>query len=190
MTNLTPKQERFVNEYIRTLNVTQSAITAGYSPKTAHVTGCRLLKKKHINDYIQEQKKKVIDESVLSANELLHLLTNSAIGDETETKEVVVKRGEYKENPQNGKVQLVYNEYVQLVEVPIKPSDRLKARDMLGKYHKLFTERKEFTGDTPVIVNIGEWDEGDEEDKQRELDKIKENYPNRTMIVDNIPLED
>ncbi|WP_407800404.1 terminase small subunit [Staphylococcus aureus] len=144
----------------------------------------------HGDDYIQEQKKKVIDESVLSANELLHLLTNSAIGDETETKEVVVKRGEYKENPQNGKVQLVYNEYVQLVEVPIKPSDRLKARDMLGKYHKLFTERKEFTGDTPVIVNIGEWSEGDEEDTQRELDKIKENYPNRTMIVDNIPLED
>ena len=108
----------------------------------------------------------------------------------TETKEIVIKRGEYKENPQNGKVQLVYNEYVQLVEVPIKPSDRLKARDMLGKYHKLFTERKNFTGDTPVIVNIGEQTEGDEEDKQRTLDKIKENYPNRTMIVDDIPLED
>ena len=67
----------------------------------------------------------------------------------------------------------------------------LKVRDdMLGKCHKLFTERKEFTGDTPVIVNIGEWDEGDEEDKQRALDKIKKNYPNRTMIVDDIPLED
>ena len=87
-------------------------------------------------------------------------------------------------------VQLVYNKYVQLVEVPIKPSDRLKARDMLRKYHKLFNERKEFTGDTPVIVNIGEWSEGDEEDTQRELDKIKENYPNRTMIVDDIPLDD
>ena len=37
---------------------------------------------------------------------------------------------------------------------------------MLGKYHKLFTERKEFIGDTPVIVNIGEWGEGDEEDTQ------------------------
>ena len=32
--------------------------------------------------------------------------------------------------------------------------------------------------------------EGDEEDTQRTLDKIKENYPNRTMIVDDIPLED
>lgn len=189
MPKLTPKQERFVNEYIRTLNVTQSAITAGYSPKTAHVTGSRLLKKKHINEYIQEQKKKVIDESILSANELLHLLTNSAVGDETETKEVIVKRGEYKENPQNGKIQLVYNEYVKLIEIPIKPSDRLRARDMLGKYHKLFTEKKEFTGDTPVIINIGEWDEEDEEDKQRTLDKINDNYPNKTMIVDDIPLE-
>ena len=109
----------------------------------------------------------------------------------TETKEIVIKHGEYKENPQNGKVQLVYNEYVQLVEVPIKPSDLLKVRDdMLGRCHKLFTERKAFTGDTPVIVNIGEWSEGDEEDKQRALDKIKENYPNRTMIVEDIPLED
>lgn len=43
---------------------------------------------------------------------------------------------------------------------------------------------------TPVIVNIGEWSEGDEEDTQRELDKIKENYPNRTIIVDDVPLED
>lgn len=82
------------------------------------------------------------------------------------------------------------NQFVQLVEVPIKPSDRLKARDMLGRCHKLFTERKEFTGDTPVIVKIGEWSEDDEEDTQRELDKIKENYPNRTMIVDDIPLDD
>ena len=31
------------------------------------------------------------------------MLTNAAVGDETETKEVVVKRGEYKENPQSGK---------------------------------------------------------------------------------------
>lgn len=77
----------------------------------------------------------------LSANEFLHLLTNSAVGDETETKEVVVKRGEYKENPQNGKIQLVYNEHVGLIEVPIKPSDRLRARDILEKYHKLFIDR-------------------------------------------------
>lgn len=62
-----------MNEYIRTLNVTQSAIIAGYSE---HVTGCRLLKKPHIKQYIQEQKDRIIDENVLTAKELLHVLTN------------------------------------------------------------------------------------------------------------------
>ncbi|WP_367651295.1 terminase small subunit [Staphylococcus aureus] len=77
MSELTAKQARFVNEYIRTLNVTQSAIKAGYSANSAHVTGCRLLKKPHIKQYIQEQKDKVIDENVLTAKELLHVLTNA-----------------------------------------------------------------------------------------------------------------
>ena len=59
---------------------------------------------------------------------------------------------------------------------------------MIGKYHKLFTERKNFTGDTPEIVNIGEWDEGDEEDKQRAPDKINENYPNISIKIKNTHL--
>ncbi len=66
MSELTAKQARFVNEYIRTLNVTQSAIKAGYSANSAHVTGCRLLKKPHIKQYIQEQKDKVIDEKCIN----------------------------------------------------------------------------------------------------------------------------
>lgn len=40
---LTPKQERFVQEYLVDLNATQAAIRAGYSKKTAKVQGCRLL---------------------------------------------------------------------------------------------------------------------------------------------------
>lgn len=41
---LTAKQERFVEEYIIDLNATQAAIRAGYSEKSAHVEGARLLK--------------------------------------------------------------------------------------------------------------------------------------------------
>ncbi|HAY1815118.1 TPA: terminase small subunit [Staphylococcus aureus] len=189
MSELMAKQARFVNEYIRTLNVTQSAIKAGYSANSAHVTGCRLLKKPHIKQYIQEQKDKIIDENVLTAKELLHVLTNAAVGDETETKEVVVKRGEYKENPQSGKVQLVYNEHVELIEVPIKPSDRLKARDMLGKYHKLFTDKHDINGDVPIFINIGEWD-GDDEELDKTVKDVSNANPNHTVIVDDIPLED
>ncbi|EML5161318.1 terminase small subunit [Staphylococcus aureus] len=183
MSDLTAKQARFVNEYIRTLNVTQSAIKAGYSANSAHVTGYRLLKKPHIKQYIQEQKDKIIDENVLTAKELLHVLTNAAVGDETETKEVVVKRGEYKENPQSGKVQLVYNEHVELIEVPIKPSDRLKARDMLGKYHKLFTEKVDLNVTTPIFIDsIDE----DDEKNERDIENLSKQYPNAEFHTDDI----
>ena len=41
--SLTPRQERFVAEYLIDLNATQAAIRAGYSAKTAEVQGPRLL---------------------------------------------------------------------------------------------------------------------------------------------------
>jgi len=43
MSRITPKQQRFVTEYLTDLNATQAAIRAGYSPKTAQQQGSRLL---------------------------------------------------------------------------------------------------------------------------------------------------
>lgn len=40
---VTPKQQRFVKEYLVDMNATQAAIRAGYSEKTANEQGCRLL---------------------------------------------------------------------------------------------------------------------------------------------------
>jgi phage terminase small subunit len=40
---MTPKQLRFIDEYLIDLNATQAAIRAGYAPRSADVTGARLL---------------------------------------------------------------------------------------------------------------------------------------------------
>jgi len=40
---LTPKQQRFISEYLVDLNATQAAIRAGYAKKSADVEGSRLL---------------------------------------------------------------------------------------------------------------------------------------------------
>lgn len=122
MSELTAKQARFVNEYIRTLNVTQSAVKAGYSSNSAHVTGNRLLRNEKVKDYIQSKKDEIIDDTILTAKETLYLLTKSAVGDETETKEFVVKKSSFERNLDTGRMNLVYNEHVETVEVPIKPS--------------------------------------------------------------------
>lgn len=50
---LTPKQERFVAEYLIDLNATQAAIRTGYSAKTAASQGARLLKQGGVGRAVQ-----------------------------------------------------------------------------------------------------------------------------------------
>ena len=51
--SLTPKQHRFVGEYLLDLNAKQAAIRAGYSAKTAEWIGPQLLGKTHVSAEIQ-----------------------------------------------------------------------------------------------------------------------------------------
>ncbi len=51
---MTPKQERFVQEYTIDSNATQAAIRAGYSAKTAYSQGQRLLSHVEIKAAIQD----------------------------------------------------------------------------------------------------------------------------------------
>lgn len=53
---LTPKQERFVQEYLVDLNATAAAKRAGYSEKTAYAIGQQNLRKLEIQTAIQEAK--------------------------------------------------------------------------------------------------------------------------------------
>ncbi len=53
---LTPKQARFVDEYLIDLNATQAAIRAGYSTKMAGRIGQNLVVKSHIASAIAERR--------------------------------------------------------------------------------------------------------------------------------------
>lgn len=50
--SLTPKQQRFVEEYLVDLNATQAAIRAGYSPNSAEVEGSRLLRNAKVAEVV------------------------------------------------------------------------------------------------------------------------------------------
>ncbi len=52
MTELTPKQQLFVDEYLIDLNATKAAIRAGYSEKTAYSIGQENLNKPDIAEAI------------------------------------------------------------------------------------------------------------------------------------------
>ena len=74
MANLTPKQQRFVEEYLIDLNATQSAIRAGYSEKTANEQGSRLLANVSISEAIAEAQNKRTEQTQIDAAYVLKRL--------------------------------------------------------------------------------------------------------------------
>lgn len=52
---LTPRQERFVEEYLIDLNATQAAVRAGYSKRTAQEQGSRLLSNVMVQTAVQKR---------------------------------------------------------------------------------------------------------------------------------------
>jgi phage terminase small subunit len=62
VTPLDPREERFVTLYVDNPNGTQSAIAAGYAPKSAHVTASRLLKRAKVRDAIATRNAELMSE--------------------------------------------------------------------------------------------------------------------------------
>ncbi len=79
MAELTPKQQRFVEEYLVDLNATQAAIRAGYAKRTANREGTRLLSNAVIKAAIDEALQKRAAKVELKAEDLLRELKSIAM---------------------------------------------------------------------------------------------------------------
>ena len=66
------KQQRFADEYLVDMNGTQAAIRAGYSKKSAHVTGCRLLRDAKVGKSVEAKEAKIIERAELTAEEIIN----------------------------------------------------------------------------------------------------------------------
>lgn len=78
---MTPKQEAFVREYLIDLNASAAAARAGYSAKTAHVTGHATLKKPEIQAAIQAAMKARAERAQVDADWVLRRLHSEASAD-------------------------------------------------------------------------------------------------------------
>jgi len=86
------KHKLFINEYVQSVNATQSAIKAGFTPKNAASTACNLLKDKLIKDELSKKfqevlltpaeikrlYKKFVDNNNVSDKDQLHALDSLA----------------------------------------------------------------------------------------------------------------
>ena len=141
---MTEKQKRFCDFYIETGNAKEAAIRAGYSEKTAKQIGQENLTKPDLRAYIDERLAELKNERTADAQEVLEYLT-------------AVMRGEYKEATLIG----VGEGAQAVVDIGVGAKDRLKAAELLGKRHALFTDKVDLqTGD--IVIKVGEWDADEE----------------------------
>ncbi len=71
---LTAKRERFCREYLIDLNATAAAKRAGYTERSAHVTGCRLLKNDKVAARIAALQAEAADRNEVTHDEVLAML--------------------------------------------------------------------------------------------------------------------
>ena len=133
---LTAKQQRFCDEYLIDLNATQAAIRAGYSKKTAGVIATENLQKPNISAYIEKRMAEKEAELVADQAEVLKYLTSVLRGKSASS---VLARDEVGADC--------------VIEKPPDEKERLKAAELLGKAHMMFTDKVQQDVEiSPIVI--------------------------------------
>ena len=154
---ITPKQMRFVDEYLVDLNATQAAIRAGYSTKTAAFIGAQNLKKLQIAEEISRRQKDLQRRTEVTQERVLRELARVAFADAADYVQVetrIINRGEVKVPIEL----VVHKETAELSAdqraaiasikqgahgVEVKLHDKIKALELLGRHIGMFNDKLE-----------------------------------------------
>lgn len=140
---LTVKQRRFAEEYLKDTNATKAYQRAGYSAKkesTAHVNSSRLLHTAKVQAYIQELMDERSHRTAIDADYVLR-----GIKEATERCMQHKPVMEYDKGLQ---------EYVPTGEYEFDSRGAFKGYELLGKHLKLFTDQHEVQHSGNVRVNF------------------------------------
>lgn len=162
---LTPKQKRFVDEYLIDLNATQAAIRAGYAEKNARVIAAQNLTKLNVQEEIEKRMNDREKRTEITQDKVLQEFAHIAFDDIRNYLEFWTD--------ENGKLQ-----------VELKPSEEIDTRNIaeiqfdngklkfklypkdnaltqLGRHLGLFNDKFNFDGTINLNVNVKVMDDAD-----------------------------
>lgn len=170
MAKLTPKQKRFVEEYLIDLNATQAAIRAGYSPKTVKSIGQENLTKPDLQKAITRAMEERSRRTQITQDRVLKELAKIAFSNGSDFAKVVTKpvikqtinetTGEWEEKE-------VQQQFVELTDtdqlsedkkaaiagikegkfgIEVQSCDKVKALELIGKHLGMFKDKVELSG--------------------------------------------
>ena len=173
MAKLTAKQQRFCDEYLIDLNATKAAIRAGYSEKTAQVQGARLLTNVMVQNQLQKRKLDRVERTEITQDMVLYELATIAFSNAADYASIVEKQvmveHDGKEYPlldnDGNPVKYRTVEPVLTADLTekqkralavikkgrdgfeIKPYDKTRALELLGRHLGMFTDKVEVSGE-------------------------------------------
>ena len=173
MAKLTEKQQRFCDEYLIDLNATQAAIRAGYKKETAYSQGQRLLKNVEVQNKIAENKKNLAARVEVTQERVVEELSYIAFAKASDYARIVEKEAMTESedgtmvpvlDPEGNPVKYrtvepiltddLTEEQKRAIAVikkgrdgfEIKPYDKIRALELLGKHLGMFAEKVELSG--------------------------------------------
>ena len=140
MVKLTPKQERFVDEYLVDLNAAAAARRAGYSEKTAEAIGYENLRKPQIMDAIQKRQGDLQDKLEITQERVIKELAKVAFANGTIYAQVagggviLTETAHLTENQKAAVSGIKEGKF----GVEVSTYDKVKALELLGKHLGIF----------------------------------------------------
>lgn len=137
---LTPKQRRFIDEYLIDLNATQAAIRAGYSKKTAGYIAAENLRKPQIQAELQKRQNRLQNKLEITQEKILQELASIAFANGADFAKVVnsglLPTVEMipTDNLPPEKLAAIAGIKANQYGVEVKLHDKVRALELLGKY--------------------------------------------------------
>ena len=153
---MTPKQARFVSEYLIDLNATAAAKRAGYSEKTAEKIGHQLLEKTRVAAAIVAAMNKREVRTEITADRVIKELADIAFlrSDEVFTIDgghVTVKNtAEMSDAARRALISASQTVTAAGGMITVKLCDKIKALELLGKHLGMFTDKIKLEGELTV----------------------------------------
>ena len=153
---LTDKQKKFVEEYLIDLNATQSAIRAGYSPKTANERGARLLANVSIQEAISKAMAERSRRTGINQDRIVQELARIAF---VKITDVVDPDGEINTNASDDDLACIESYKVEDSDSvngssskrEVKLASKIKALELLGKHVGMWNDKIQVDVSIPVF---------------------------------------
>ncbi|MEJ7933506.1 terminase small subunit [Sphingobium sp. AN558] len=167
---MTPKQQRFVEEYLIDLNATQAAIRAGYSAKTANEQASRLLANVSVSHAIMEAQQRRSTRTEITQDRVLAELAKIGFADMRKLLRWTgnLPKMDMEGAEESGDVTISVANFVQLFDsddldddtaaciseisqtkdgaLKVKLHDKRAALEAIGRHLGMFKDRVEHTG--------------------------------------------